>query len=326
MLGIDKGSYALKLAAFEQGRLTHLSLRTRPEWPDKSEGAAVRLLSEMISEVGGEGDLAWMSVKGTSAIAQVTEFPDMADDELASAVRLEVEDLLSQDASEMDCDFDVLETLPDGRLRVLLVAAPRALGDGAIDLLGGVGLYCAGVALDSVALASVFLETRAGREPPASILVNVGATTTNIVLQTGGALRLLRDVEGGGDDITQELAREAGMPFKEAEQLKKQGDEGAGGHQDVLRDAVRPVVHHISRTVAYQTRRGEDMSEFEIYLSGGGSLTQGLHGRVVEEFEVPVHYFDPFENVEVDCLVPEDLKERCVYAVAIGNAFMGAVT
>ncbi len=327
MLGVDRGSYSLKLAAFQQNRLTRLSLHKYPDWPNYSDNAAAALLSRVVAEQGAAGESAWTNVKGTSAIAQVTEFPEMSDDELDSAVRLEVGDLLSQDVTEIDSDYDIIETLEDGRMRVLLVAAPRALGQEAIEFLSMAGLYCAGVSLDSVALASLFLETTAGTEPPASVLVNVGATTTNIVLQTGGKLRLLRDVEGGSNSATKELMRETGMSFEEAEEMKTREDEERPPvHGDRLQAAIQPVSRHIARTVAYETRQGEHMDEFEIYLAGGGSRTRGLFQHLAEEFEVPVNYFDPFENVQADCALPEDVEERCLYGVAVGNGLMGAGT
>jgi len=322
MIGADTGTYSVKLVHLTKGVIQQVQQSKYPEWPKHSEDEVTSLLQRMVAQMGCRGERVWGSVGGTSIIAHMTSFPRMPEEELRGAVSLEAEQFMSRNWSEVDFDFDVLESLPDDRVRVLFVAAPRELSEQRVGCFKASGLYCTGIGTDSVALATAFEHSGGRPERDSVLLLNIGASGTSIALFSEGKLSVLRDVSFGGNDITQAIVEDLGLSFESAEEAKLDSAQDARVRESVER-AMGPLRDQIARTIGYQTRGREGAGDVMIYLCGGGGLATGETDYLAGQFNVPVEFFDPFVNVGVKCELPGQLPLRSTYSVAVGNALLG---
>ncbi len=110
-------------------------------------------------------------------------FPPMADEELRTAVQIEVEPLLP-DVAAHAIDYHVIRSeeveSQGGRVAVLIVAAPKDVVDGRLRLLLRSGIDVLSVVPDSVALANVLATVH----PPTvgmGVAVDVGFDSTSFV-------------------------------------------------------------------------------------------------------------------------------------------------
>jgi type IV pilus assembly protein PilM len=248
----------------------------------------------------------------------------MPEDELRGAVALEAEEFVSRNWSQMDFDYDVVEELPDGKVRVLFVAAPRDLSNERIQCFKSSGLFCGGVTVDSLALTNAFLHSATGAQKEAGVLLlNIGAETTNIVLLNAGQLTVLRDVAFGGNDINEAVMTDFNASFEEAEAIKMKAGDGRASLVESVKRAVEPLLRQVSRTIGYEARRREEAGDLRVCLFGGGSLAPGLNEEIARGIDSPVEHFDPFAKLEVHCGLPDDVGLRSCFAVAVGSALMG---
>ena len=116
-------------------------------------------------------------------------------------------------------------------LRLILVAAQRAMVNTVVDVALAAKLEPVGVDLVPFAMAravgmpEVGMEDEEGGE---EAIVDIGATVTNILVHERGVTRFVRILPSGGRDITLAIARNFGVESDVAERLKR-GEAVEGG-------------------------------------------------------------------------------------------------
>lgn len=324
-VGVDIGEYSVQLAVLEGGRVIQVCSEDYPGWRDNDTGEQVETLSRMTDDLKLGGEFAWGAIYGTPVLTRLSQFPSMEPEELRQAVSLEVEQLQSHELSDLDIDYAVLEELPNGSNHVLIVAAPQQESDELMEILQEANLRCRGITVNTVALANQLLRLPDSGET-SSMLLDVGATHTSILVQHQGQLKVLRDVSFGAGQITEAVADDMGIDLSEAENTKRAYTESTEEFMAALRRSIQPLRKEIKRTIGHVKRTTEHLTELSVHLAGGGSLTPGLRHYLSRHLEVEVDYLDPFQMLEADCELPDDPTHRAAYSVAVGAAWLGENT
>jgi type IV pilus assembly protein PilM len=135
------------------------------------------------------------------------------------------------------------------------------------------------------------------------VLLNAGASATNINILQGDQSVFTRDISIGGNAYTEALQKELNLPFEQADQLKR------GMVVDgVSFDDARPVLRAVSENVMLEIQKTFDFFKAtaasdridRIVVSGGASRAEGFTEMLAERFEAPVEPFDPFKKVAFD--------------------------
>lgn len=139
-----------------------------------------------------------------------------------------------------------------------------------------------------------------------TLLANVGARSTHLLLLAGGRL-WVRTIALGGNSLTEAIAEQLQTGFARAETLKIDvlagrselpGDSPARGAVNAAAGAfARRLRTEIARSIAnFQSRHGAP-PPVSLHLSGGGTLIPALPGVLAETLHVPVARFDPLRRV-----------------------------
>lgn len=325
MLGIDIGSYSIKIVQLTGTCLQMAEEIPYPGWPNQNDGDVRKVLAESVARMECEKEEVWSCLAGTPVITHIASFPPMSPDELDGAVRLEAEQFVSQDWEQIDFDYEVIDSEREDEIQVLFVAAPREMSDQKLALFRESGLYCRGITVEALALARSFTNSVSkDKQNDTTILVAIGASKTNIVLFNGERPTILRDISFGGNDITECIAKEFSMDFKEAERIKRQQDTSETRLKDCMERSLQPLIRQLSRTIEYGTRQtGASGNDMAIVLYGGGSLAPGLPKHLADNLGVPVRYSNPFAGLEAECVIPRDVRIQSRYGLAIGCALIG---
>src|SRR3954463_16119367 len=183
-----------------------------------------------------------LGVANQRVIVRQLELPWVPKTELHSSLAFQVQDLLPLPVDQTVLDFFPLEevTDPSGNrtLKGLLVAAARE------TVLANVrSAEQAGLRVDSVDLTPFAVLRALGRQTGAEVeteaLIDIGARVTNIIIHSGGVPRFVRILLIGGQDVTDAVAEQLGVPLAQAEVLKQQA--GRVGVEEGLEDVVRSV-------------------------------------------------------------------------------------
>lgn len=112
------------------------------------------------------------------------------------------------------------------------------------------------------------------------VIVDIGGGTTGLSILEDGQVVYVADEPTGGTHLTLVLSGNYGIPFEEAEELKKRADK-----QKEILPVVRPVIEKMA-TIINRHIRGRDVSA--IYLVGGTCCLADMEKVIEKETGKPV--------------------------------------
>jgi type IV pilus assembly protein PilM len=268
------------------------------------------------------------SLSGNAVIVKKITLPVMTETELAESIYWEAEQYIPFDIQDVNLDYQVLDggdPAGKGTMDVLLVAAKKEKIADYTGVIAQAGRAAVVVDVDAFALQNAY-EANYGIEPGAIVvLLNAGASATNINILSGDQSVFTRDVSIGGNAYTEALQRELSLPLETADQLKR------GMPVDgVTFDDARPVLRAVTENVMLEIQKTFDFFKAtassdridRIVVSGGASRAEGFTEMLTERFEAPVELFDPFKKIAFDAkkLGAESADAAATAAVAVGLA------
>jgi len=315
LVGLDIGSSAVKAVELKPAGKAYkvTAFGSEPVPPDSIvdgaiiDGAAV---SDAIRRLfDGRGiktkDVA-ASLSGNAVIVKKITLPVMSEAELAESIYWEAEQYIPFDIQDVNLDYQILD-VPDaaakGTMDVLLVAAKKEKIADYTGVIAQAGRTAVVVDVDAFALQNAY-EVNYGIDPAAVVvLLNAGASATNINILSGDRSVFTRDVSIGGNAYTEALQRELNLPYELADQLKR----GIPVDGTTFEDA-RPLLRAVTENVMLEIQKTFDFFKAtaasdridRIMVSGGASRAEGFTEMLSERFEAPVEPFDSFKRVAFD--------------------------
>jgi len=186
---------------------------------------------------------------------------------------------------------------------VLLVAAKKEKIADYTGVIGQAGRNAVVVDVDAFALQNAY-EANYGTEAGAVVmLLNVGASATNINILHGDQSVFTRDITIGGNAYTEALQKDLSLAYEDADALKRGIDV-----ETVTFDEAKPVLRAVSENVILEIQKTFDFFKASaandqltrIVVSGGAARAEGFLDLLAERFNAPVELFDPFKKVAFD--------------------------
>lgn len=236
MLGIDLGSKFIKVAEVSArgGELELLSAGILPTPSGLLSGDAIvdpqgvaEVLRAMLQQIGVRTNKVVMSVKGqTSVVVRIIEVPKMREDELADAMRWEIErhvPFASTGAVAMDyAPLQPMDTIPEeGTGEVLLAVAEEGLVKSIVDALELAGLEPVAIDIEPLALGRCFVSKDPQLKGASVAILQMGARSSELTLIAQDNPRLTRTLNIGGNNLTSAIGNALGVSDEEAEKIKK---------------------------------------------------------------------------------------------------------
>ena len=161
------------------------------------------------------------------------------------------------------------------------------------------------------------------------MLLDIGAKTSNLLFFEKGKV-FSRSINLGANSITQDFANESKLKWDPAEKLKiEEGFVSLGGayeepenpHQAAISKIARQFMTrlHIQVNQTMQFYRGQQggSAPQRLFLSGGASVMPYTAQFFAEKLNVPVEYFNPLRNVQIDPAI--NLEELARVAHSLGE-------
>ena len=339
LVGLDIGSSAVKAVELKASGKAYkvTAFGAEPIPPDSIvdgaiiDGAAVadaiRRLFE--SRKIQTRDVA-ASLSGNAVIVKKITLPVMTEAELAESIYWEAEQYIPFDIQDVNLDYQILDAgdalAGKATMDVLLVAAKKEKIADYTGVIAQAGRTAVVVDVDAFALQNAY-EVNYGIEPgQVVVLLNAGASATNINILQGDQSVFTRDISIGGNAYTEALQKELNLPFEQADQLKR-GEPVDG----VTFEDARPVLRAVTENVMLEIQKTFDFFKAtassdridRIVVSGGASRAEGFLEMLGERFDAPVELFDPFKRVAFDAkrFQVDDVDDVApTAAVAVGLA------
>jgi len=338
-LCIDFGAGTLKLAEFDIGdggglRLLRYGLKPlglAGSQDAAREGVVLRGLQELLGGKSFAAKSGNVCAPGFHVFSKFVKLPPVDSSKITQIIQYEAQQNVPFPLEEVVWDYQILGALPSGEFEVLLVAVKSDVVEVLFRSAESVGVRLDLVDVSPAALCNAFRYNYGDLEG-CTMLLDIGAKTSNVLFFDRGKF-FSRSINIGANSITQDFAAEAKMAFAEAEKLKiAEGFVSLGGAYEepdnprqaaiskIARQVMTRLHIQVNQTVQFFRSQQGGAAPQRLFLAGGASLMPYTAQFFAEKLNIPVEYFNPFRNVEIDPSVNlEDLaKVAHAYGEVVG--------
>jgi len=335
-LTVDFGAGSLKLAEFEANDAGGLSLKSFAIKPLGLEGSAdatreaamLKALQEVLAEKGIKSKNVNVCAPGFHVFSKFVKLPPVDATKVTQIIQYEAQQNVPFPLAEVVWDYQILGSAASGELEVLLVAIKSEVVEGLFRVAAQAKLKLSLCDASPAALCNAFRYNYGDLEDCA-MLLDIGAKTSNLLFFEKGKV-FSRSINLGANTITQDFANESKLKFDEADKIKiAEGFVSLGGayeepenaHQAAISKIARQFMTklHIQVNQTIQFYRGQQggAQPQRLFLSGGATIMPYTAQFFAEKLNIPVEYFNPLRNVQIDPSV--NLEELARVAHSLGE-------
>ena len=358
IVGLEVGTGAVKAVELtlrknsrRLRKLARLEMPFEDHGHTKREKIMVKLIKDLISKYRINTRRVVSGVGGESVIVRRITLPLMTEKEISQAVKWQAEEYIPYSMDQVYLGYHVLNQRFSEEKReemaVILVGVKRETIEKHLWLLRQAGISPQAIGVNTVALFNVFQLSNLDETDGIAIL-EIGHSTTSIVLLDKGSPSLIRDVNLAGFHITETIAEKIGTSFATAEQIKQRyglvtsnGSEGevylndalkepgVKGEVDeslvdqIIRKSMEDLVEEIIHSFEYYASQREGRPIKKVVLSGGSSQLRNIDKFLSEELGLPVKIISPFAKITYESkeFQPDYLaRVGPMFTVALGFA------
>lgn len=333
--GLDIGRSFIKVAQTEVAGakkvLTAAGISPTPAGGIQSESAVdlskiSESIKKCISGLGVETRRCVVSLSESQVFSRLIELPILTDKELAAAINWEAEQYIPLPIKDVSLEFQVVEKKEGeggvgGKMKVLLVAAPKRVIEKYLAIVKGANLQVEALETESQALARALI----GVDDPPTIIVSAGAISTELVVVKSQKVLFTRSIASGGASLSRAISLEFNLGQKQAEEYKQtyglQEDKLSGKVAQVLKPILDIVVTEILKAVEFTKGNVGSAEVVRVVICGGGAFLPGLSEFLVERTSLEVSLGDPWADFDKSQGPAKTLAVgSSVYAIATGLA------
>jgi type IV pilus assembly protein PilM len=369
VVGLDVGSSMVKAVELRKsgGKIELVRAAVSDVYPGGDRSAAgggdiAQLKTAAIRRALQSGRIAAKhsvsAVSGESIIVRYIQLPEMPEADLKNALRWEAEEYIPFAIDEVNLDSVVLgPSSVQGKVDVLLVSARKDLVNEHVQLVRSADLTPVIVDVEGFAFLNCFEVNYQPSRQDCACLVHIGADVTNINVYVGNTSRFSRDIGIAGNVLTQAVMQKCGVPWPEAERLKRavglqapgKEDDGEGDSELIstirgtvqritgsdlgddtpeataakaIQNVMTQMLSEIRRSVQFFEGQSGGNTVQRLIIGGGSSMLKNLPQYLQTELDIPVELMDPLRNIAVGKEVDSQVVDahRAQLSASIGLA------
>lgn len=269
--------------------------------------AQLTALNELLKESKSRRRKAVIAVPGQSVFTRNRPLPPVPEHKVSQIVRYEIQQQIPFSLDQIALDYEVLDRNEAGGYEVMMTAIKVDVVEKQLELLKRAKCSVEIVDVSPIAAYNWIEHTgEFGDDDQCVALIDLGATTTDIVVRKDGQFKFTRSLHTGGNDITQAIAREFNMSYLDAERLKRErgfaptGDpkrDGKGG--EVIGRVLNRLVGEINRSLAYFRSQPGGGAVQRVILVGGGACLRNIVPYLQRMLNVEVRIAQPLAGLAV---------------------------
>jgi len=270
------------------------------------------------------------SISGSLIDARQVSMLDMPDKELISSLELEAKKHTPLDGTDAIIDYHHIGKDPHelDKINLILTTTTKNVISEHAEILKGAGFKPGIFDADPIALSNLYQFNNTLPDSGSDVLINIGHSTTTIVVWGENCSFFTREIDISGHHITKAIMQENNISYQQAEENKK--TKGINAFENNLnedknviniekRTIYNDLIEEIRKTLRFYMKNN-NQSFFNIfYLSGGCSGIYEIDKNIADSLNVKVEIINPFANIKNDTILDNSPE----YAVAVGLALRG---
>jgi type IV pilus assembly protein PilM len=321
LVGLDIGSYAIKAVELKSKKkgieelyeVKKIGYELLPhdaivEGTIIDSAAVVETIKMIFNENKITNRNVVISVSGNSVIIKKISLPSMDTEELAESIIWEAKHNIPYPYEETNVDYAILKPSDysgEKNLDILLVAAKKDKIANYSNVVNQARKNLEAIEVDVFALQNTIEINypEFSKEKTISI-INLGANITNVIIIEKGVPQLFRDLSLGGSFFTENISKDLGISFDDAEKLLKGlpvKDIEPERFEAILNMNVQNIIEEIEKTFSFYEAGEKTERKIEaIFLSGGLSKLKDLAAKFEQKFNLRTELLNPFRRIYYD--------------------------
>lgn len=356
-LGINLGSSSIKVTELTNDKgaprlatygFTEQAFDVIRDDSEETAKKTIELLKKVCQSAKIQTSKCIAALPTFSVFSSIISLPQMSRREVASAIQWEAKKIIPMPLEEMILDWRLLNeeslekslSLQFGKIKgklkikeepsdkakgddkkeaaskdikILVTAAPKSLVKKYMEIFAAAGLDLISLETEIFALIRSLL----GNDPAVTMIVDLGAVTTNISIVEKGIPLINRSIDVGGKSMTKAIADSLEITFARAEQFKYDIGIGGGSASETvpatIESAIAPIIDEVkyslnfyqNQSFSLEEKVDEEKKVEKIVLTGGSSLLLNLADYFVKTVGIKTYLGDPWAMISY----PEELKD-----------------
>jgi type IV pilus assembly protein PilM len=247
-----------------------------------------------------------LGLYGPNTMTKRLNTPEGTKEEIEDHVMWEAEQYITFGADESMIDFHILGENEGGGKDTLVAAAKNEIIENFTSLIKTARLQVKIVDLNVIALSNVFEEIAGDNLEEYStgtMILDFGAQSTKVVIYKRGGPIFTKEIPVGGGLITEEIQRQMGVSYEEAEDLKTTTDSNGNLPQEILNIIniqLEVQLAEIRKNINFYVTQGSAEKVNYCFVTGGSSLLPGLMDKLSALIGLPVERLNIFSAIKID--------------------------
>ena len=268
------------------------------------------VVGEMLNELKIKGGKVNYAIAAQSVFTRFVKLPTVDPDKIDQIVQFEAQQNVPFPIEEVVWDYQLVAGKDENKIVLVLVAIKADLLDELNGAVQGSGLLTGVVDVAPMALYNAFRYSYADA-PGCSLLIDVGARTTNLIFVEPNKV-FSRSIPIGGTTFTANITKEFAESFGEAEERKvnvgfvslggayaEPSDPEVARVSKIIRNSMTRLHAEITRSISfYRSQQGGTQPQ-RVYLCGGSVNLPYIREFFSEKLQMPIEFFNPLRNVTV---------------------------
>ena len=151
------------------------------------------------------------------------------------------------------------------------------------------------------------------------------AQYTSVIVYKNGAPVLTKEIAIGGVLLTEQIQRQMGVNYEEAEDLKIHGDDNGNLPEeviDILESHNEKLIEELKKVLNFYIAAGSSEQVGYAFVTGGSCRLPGIKEALQDFIDMDVEEIDPFETMEIKGKFSDEELDDLAYCglVAMGLA------
>lgn len=261
-----------------------------------------------------------IGVPTAKSFARTFNLPSSEQKNLKDAIDIEVEQYIPIPIGALYIDYEVIDR-KGKEITVLMSALTRTVVDRCVYAAQQAGLEPILVEPSIASVARMMTATEEGNLP--TVIVDIGAASTDIAVIVNGIVRITGSVGIGGNTFTLDIAKKLGVSLENAHQLKVLNGLSAGTRQAKITSALQPsleaIIKETQKVMRYYTDRMLDQQKLEqLLVVGSGSNVPGIGEFFTNAIVIAARVASPWQKLDFGKL-PEPAKQYKSRYIAVAG-------
>ncbi len=335
LLGIDVGSYSVKIAELERSFRSFklIGFFEQPIVTSETvgkEAATTLALTKLFEEYNLAGHFVYTALPGQLIAHRLLNLPFAEFKKVDQTIEFEMENYVPLPLEDLLIDYEFLSSEKTGSA-VLVSYVKKSDFVKFLNTLTGAELDPRFVGSEPVELSRVM---KMGPSQPegAYAIIDLGHEKTNVLIFLGPRLQFARTIMVGGKDLTKAIAEKLHLPWVEAERMKVElgqlgsdlegADTTTRNVAEAMKGPLEDLLLQLKQTfMAFQETKEEVVQA--LLLTGGTSRLSGIDQYLTSGLRKNVGFLDcldfPFNHLA------DSQWCRSISATALSLAYRGVI-